>query len=46
VHDLDLHKAQTIGFQTFCNTSNKVSNYLAYYADLTLKKDDAGSKNS
>jgi hypothetical protein len=44
--DIDLHKAQTIGFQAFCNTSNKVCNYLAYYTDLMLKMDDVDSLNS
>lgn len=35
-----------MGFQGFCNVGNKVCNYLAYYADLMLKKDDAGNNNS
>jgi hypothetical protein len=42
----DLQKAQNMGFQGFCNTGNKVCNYLAFYADLMLKKDDAGNNNS
>ncbi len=42
----DLQKAQNVGFQGFCNTGNKVCNYLAFYADLMLKKDDAGNNNS
>jgi hypothetical protein len=41
--DADLEKAQNTGFQGFCNTSNKVCNYLAYYADLMLKKEDASN---
>lgn len=40
----DLQKAQNIGFQNFCNTSNRVCNYLAYYADLALKREDAATE--
>ena len=39
IHDAELLKAQNTGFQTFCNVNNKVCNYLAYYADIMLKKD-------
>lgn len=37
-NDADLQKAQNAGFQAFCNIGNKVCNFLAYYADLMLKK--------
>lgn len=42
--EADLQKAQNIGFQNFCNTSNKVCNYLAYYADLALKREDTATE--
>lgn len=44
--EAELQKAQNMGFQGFCNAGNRVCNYLAYYADLMLKKDDAGNHNS
>ena len=36
--DAELQKAQNAGFQGFCNTGNKVCNFLAHYADLLLRK--------
>lgn len=45
-NDAELQKAQNTGFQGFCNINNKVCNYLAYFADLMLKKDDGGNNNS
>lgn len=44
INDAELQKAQNTGFQSFCNVGNKVCNYLAYYADLMLKKDVGGCK--
>ena len=38
--DAELQKSQNVGFQTFCNAGNRVCNYLAYYTDLMLKKDE------
>lgn len=43
IHDAELQKAQNTGFQSFCNVGNKVCNYLAYFADIMLKKDDNSS---
>ena len=43
IHDAELQKAQNTGFQNFCNIGNRVCNYLAYYADLMLKKDDSSN---
>ncbi len=44
--DAELQKAQNTGFQSFCNIGNRVCTYLAYYADLMLKKEDGGANNS
>ena len=37
--DLFLHTALSSGFQTACNKTNIVCNFLAYYADNMLKKE-------
>lgn len=42
--EADLQKAQNIGFQNFCNNGNKVCNYLAYYADLALKREETATE--
>jgi hypothetical protein len=39
--DTDIISAQKYGFQVICNKGdNKVCNFLAYYADNMLRKDE------
>ena len=39
--DLTLFTAQSTGFQVACNKSNTICNFLAYYCDFILKKEES-----